>query len=278
MARRSKPPNFAHDLHHVFLHVPAWLCLPAAVIAYLGVQLGLGVAASSNPLYRGLAQSGSLFGCMAAGMVLVAGLTAALKKAERRVLFDKQRSMESIRALNWVEFEQLTGEAYRRQGYQVTENGGGGADGGIDLILRREGERLLVQCKQWRVFKVGVKPVRELYGVLMAHGADGAIFVTSGTYTQEAKDFAAGKPLKLVDGEALARLILPVQEAKSTPPLRGDVRVVEPSPAATQDAPECPGCERAMVLRTAGRGTNAGSQFWGCPAYPRCRGTRQVAR
>ena len=39
-------------------------------------------------------------------------------------------------------------------------------------------------------------------------------------------------------------------------------------------APHCPVCNRVMVVRTARQGTNAGSDFWGCPAYPKCRGTR----
>ncbi len=40
--------------------------------------------------------------------------------------------------------------------------------------------------------------------------------------------------------------------------------------------PACPLCGQAMVLRTARKGTQAGSQFWGCSAYPECRGTRKV--
>lgn len=36
--------------------------------------------------------------------------------------------------------------------------------------------------------------------------------------------------------------------------------------------PECPQCGKAMVLRTAKIGRNAGSQFWGCSGYPDCRG------
>ncbi len=31
-----------------------------------------------------------------------------------------------------------------------------------------------------------------------------------------------------------------------------------------------------MVRRTAGRGPNAGNQFWGCSRYPACRGTRDI--
>jgi hypothetical protein len=41
-------------------------------------------------------------------------------------------------------------------------------------------------------------------------------------------------------------------------------------------APACPRCASAMVIRAAKRGAKAGSRFWGCPSYPRCRGTREI--
>lgn len=37
---------------------------------------------------------------------------------------------------------------------------------------------------------------------------------------------------------------------------------------------DCPLCSSSMVLRTARRGRNSGSKFWGCSRYPACRGTR----
>ncbi|MBN1919532.1 MAG: four helix bundle protein [Verrucomicrobia bacterium] len=40
--------------------------------------------------------------------------------------------------------------------------------------------------------------------------------------------------------------------------------------------PSCPECGRAMVLRTAQKGNNAGKQFWGCSGYPDCKGLRDV--
>ena len=48
----------------------------------------------------------------------------------------------------------------------------------------------------------------------------------------------------------------------------------EESPGS--DVPPCPKCGSPIVLRTAKRGPNAGTQFWGCPNYPRCRGIRQT--
>jgi hypothetical protein len=41
-------------------------------------------------------------------------------------------------------------------------------------------------------------------------------------------------------------------------------------------APACPKCRGKMKLRTAGRGKNKGSRFWGCTNYPRCKGTKNV--
>ena len=38
----------------------------------------------------------------------------------------------------------------------------------------------------------------------------------------------------------------------------------------------CPKCDVEMVLRTSRRGANQGKQFWGCSAFPKCRGTRKV--
>jgi len=40
----------------------------------------------------------------------------------------------------------------------------------------------------------------------------------------------------------------------------------------TDQIPNCPNCGKAMVLRTAQSGKNSGNQFWGCSAYPDCRG------
>jgi len=40
--------------------------------------------------------------------------------------------------------------------------------------------------------------------------------------------------------------------------------------------PQCPQCGSTMALRTAKSGKNTGSQFWGCTAYPECKGTAPV--
>ena len=175
--------------------------------------------------------------------------------------------------LSWQEFELMIGELYRRQGYTVELCSGDGSDGGVDLWLRRDGKTVLVQCKHWKVYKVGVSPVRELFGILAAEKADYAIFVTTGRFTQDARAFAAGKAMELIDGETLAATL----EAHK---YSGDGELLDVASwsdtfaqTATITTPVCPFCRSSMVLR---RGKQSGNQFWGCSTYPGCRGKRNV--
>ena len=58
--------------------------------------------------------------------------------------------------------------------------------------------------------------VRELYGVMVHEKAARAIVAISGEFTQEAKGFARGKPLELLNGPALCRLVTQVQPGAAT--------------------------------------------------------------
>lgn len=40
---------------------------------------------------------------------------------------------------------------------------------------------------------------------------------------------------------------------------------------ASADVPACPKCSASMVRRQAKAGANAGQEFWGCSAFPKCR-------
>ena len=208
-----------------------------------------------------------------------AGMSAWRRKERKNLVSDvaQSKATDALDGMSWREFEMLVGEAFRLQGFQVVETGGGGADGGVDLVLTRAGkngsEKFLVQCKQWRAFKVSVDVVRELYGVMAARGATGGFVVTSGRFTPEAISFADGRNVTLVDGRKLYGLIR--QAAAQTSSQKPATTPVQPNLAPT-DAATCPLCSKSMVRRTAKRGRNAGGEFWGCAGYPACRGTRPI--
>jgi restriction system protein len=257
MARRDE------DLFDLLIDAPWWASVCVAAVVFLGMRFGLPALPQDNILVKALGQQASQYAWIASIFLLPAGFSA-IRSARKRRLLDRQSDIESIRALTWKQFEELLGEAYRREGYSVVENTGAGADGGVDLTLRRNGQTYLVQCKQWRTFKVGVKVVREMFGLMTAHLAAGTIIVTSGTFTKEAEDFAAGKPIELVEGDRLVQMISAVQK--------------KPLPVAPMQAPvgrRCPKCGGELVVREAKRGARAGSKFWGCTGYPKCRHTEE---
>lgn len=40
--------------------------------------------------------------------------------------------------------------------------------------------------------------------------------------------------------------------------------------------PSCPRCGKSMVLRTARKGSGAGTEFWGCSGFPSCKATKNI--
>lgn len=224
-------------------------------LAAIGRQLTSGAL---NPLFW-----------LLAGMCWLAALFSFLGQKKRQKLLEAQSGLDTLRAMSWRELEQLVSEAYRRMGYQVQETGQGGADGGIDLVLRRDGQVTLVQCKHWRTQRVGAPVVREQFGLLTHHQASAAVIVTTGDFTPEARTFAEGKTIELMAGPDLLALVQSVQRQPST---RATTTDTTPTPL-TASEPSCPTCSAAMVRRTA-KQTKAA--FWGCSRFPACRGTRPI--
>lgn len=206
------------------------------------------------------------------GAFMLGTLSSALARYRRWKIYGDVATAESaavLSAIGWRDFERLVGDYFDHRGFKVRELGGSGADGGVDLIAQRGSDEYLIQCKQWKALRVGVVPVRELYGVMAARRAAGGFMVTSGTFTPEAEDFASGTSIELIDGAKLASAIARLGKSVQLPAAMPGR--VEPFPLTS---PLCPRCAAKMILRTARTGPSAGSQFWGCPSYPRCRGTR----
>lgn len=264
MARKKKTSP-AEDLISIVALLPWWLGLLLAIASYLVLhQVALQPAATSvqpgqigDVVIKTASKTVASFGQYILPLICIAGAgVSAWKRRERRALIThvvESKAANVLDSMSWQQFEQLVGEAFRLKGYSVAETGGGGADGGVDLVLSKGSEKFLVQCKQWKAFKVGVDVVRELYGVMAAKGAAGGFVVTSGRFTAEATAFANGRNVELINGPRLHELI---QQARRPP--------------------GCPSCSKPMVKRMAKRGANAGREFWGCTGYPLCKSTKPI--
>lgn len=164
---------------------------------------------------------------------------------------------ENIANLSWLQFEHLIAASYRRKGFSA-ELTPDGADGGVDIVLRERENVLLVQCKHWNSYQVGVNVARELFGVMHAQGARKAILATSGRLTAEAQRFCRDNAIYWLDADRLPGFIDP----DAMPPQHE---------IAADRASRCPLCGSTMVRQTAHK---SGRRFWGCARYPACRGKR----
>jgi restriction system protein len=277
----QKDSDFLDDLKDLLVIAPWWSGPPIALGAFLAISVGVPTLIGSTSTNEAVTSSMlrvsgpliSVFAFFVPFLVLMAWGFALFEKRTRRRRLEAQTGLSTINALSWQAFEALLAEAFRRRDYRVAALGGTQPDGGVDLRLSRDGETTLVQCKHWKMRRVGVKVVRELMGVVAGQGADRGIVVTSGDYTEEARAFAASVPVTLMDGPELWRMIQNAQGPRAvSAPMPAAAPISTDGPSVLSASPACPVCGREMVRRVARKGAYAGNEFWGCPAYPKCRG------
>lgn len=178
-------------------------------------------------------------------------------------------TLQMIKDMEWFAFEKLTKQYLLSSGFNASLTQFG-ADGGIDLIIeKKDGRKAYVQCKAFGTSLVGVKFVREFYGVMAAGNVTEGYFVTSGSYTKDAKEFASNKPLKLVTGKDLLKKINELPSEKKEDIFK------EIFADRNYKTPTCPNCGLKMVLRTNRRN---GNDFWGCLTYPKCRAKMPLSK
>ena len=115
-----------------------------------------------------------------------------------------------IRGMPWENFSAIIAEAFRRDGYAVTEV----FKGPVDLQLERNGRITLVSCKRWKVAQTGIGPLRELLDAKKAQDASECVYVAAGDFTANARAFAVEKSIRLLHDAPLAELVARLERGK----------------------------------------------------------------
>lgn len=117
----------------------------------------------------------------------------------------KSTIREAIVKKNPYEFQDMVAALLRAMGYYTPFIAPKGKDGGVDIIAYQDplgatAPRLKVQVKHKPETAVPANDVRALRGILSAD--DVGVFVTSGSYSGDAKkEVAGGKFIRLIDGD-----------------------------------------------------------------------------
>lgn len=267
MARQRRRNTPAEDYFGAIVKassvIPWWATLPIALLLYFLVPYGI-------PTEVQLQQPTDAIGLMlgiffkaifkyVVPMALVFGAVVNIFTGIKSfTLFSgikKKGAHEIVQNLSWQDFEFLLSEWFKKQGYSTELTGGGGADGGVDIKLYKDGGLYLVQCKHYKAWKVSVNVVREHFGVMVAENAIGGFVVTSGKFTNDAHAFAKDKNIELIDGKKLESVLDGVETINTE--------------ETANNLDTCPRCGGNLVERSGKYG-----KFIGCSNYPKCRYTQ----
>ena len=166
-------------------------------------------------------------------------------------------------AIEWRRFEAVCEKLFGQAGFE-TQSQSHGADGGVDIWLysrNTTGPAAVVQCKHWLGKAVGVKEMREFFGVMASHKLKRGVYATSSTYTADAQKFAKENGINALDGQGLLALI-----AKRTP--EQQQALLNVAHEGEYWRPTCASCGIKLMAR---KSTQGGAGFWGCNNYPKCK-------
>jgi len=167
-----------------------------------------------------------------------------------------------LRKMHFKEFEDYIADLFSKLGYK-TEVVGGLYDEGIDVIAEKDSIKHYIQCKRFVARTVAVGAIRDFYGAIIDHLANGkGYFITTNKFTLEAEKFTEDKPIELIDGYKLIEYIR--LAGKESGILKSS-----PAEASIEKLEKCPQCGGDLIEREGKFG-----KFYGCSKFPYCRGTR----
>ena len=185
MAKRS--------LFSILSEQPWWVSLLVAAIIFAAVQF----------LFPQVALFVALpFAAVAAYL--------AYKQLRRGSPVNVDERLAALRGMSWENFGLVIEEAYRRQGYAVEVS----KSAAFDFTLRGKDRVTLVQCRRWKVNQVGVGPLRELHDAMARHDASDCVCIGTGSFSDNAREFAAGKRITLLNGLELVEMVGTLEKRK----------------------------------------------------------------
>lgn len=210
------------------------------------------------------------FSCFYSGIIFLissVALILKLNKKKKGSLTDERKSLSDLRELSWKDFNEYITGLFKKLGYSPADKRGLN-EGRTDLKLKRDGRLSIVRCKKYYVRKVPLSMVLEFYKVIIREpDLEKGYFITTGFFSREARKFASEKKLELIDGVKLMDFVR----------IADSIDAAAEEKSAIQNSPKrpgytCPMCGAQMVLRTVDSNPQAVTHFWGCTAYPACKG------
>lgn len=141
-----------------------------------------------------------------------AAITYYLRRVHRDRL-ERAAGMRIVAGMRWREFSQLVVDALGQRGFEADSRENAAERGQqADLMLRRDGQKWLLACKQGASFQVTPAVISEFTRAMRLNGAAGGVIATPGRVDAEARR-KAGAAIELLGQAALWPLLKPLLPA-----------------------------------------------------------------
>jgi Restriction endonuclease/GAF domain len=132
----------------------------------------------------------------------------AAQKEEDRLRY-RQEILAAVRNLSWDGYQALIADIYRRKAFEVFPPPVSGTDlDVIDLVVDRDGKRMLINCQLRGEMDIPAAAVTEMGNVVYNYSVAGAYLIADGSFAADAIEAAGAGGVVLIDGEALIDLVI----------------------------------------------------------------------
>jgi restriction system protein len=188
--------------------IPWWISVTLSTSLYVLLKFVVPYVETQSTLVNETHISLGPFLAPVVALAFLSPITFSLLKSSRKKkLHELRDEIQLIQNLAWPQFKERVAEAYRRNGYNIMENSAFTADPSVDLVMRKSANLYLVQCRYWQNRKLGLREVKNLFSLMHEKQASGVYLLTTGIFTYEARHYALGRPINLLDGIGLVELL-----------------------------------------------------------------------
>jgi restriction system protein len=120
------------------------------------------------------------------------------------------KTLDRLRLLTPTEFEEVVEIVMRRLDHTQVKRVGGSGDLCVDITaINQDGKQVAVQCKRYAAGnRITSDDMQKFIGMIyMHHRADKGIYVTTSSYTKEARRLGEANGIELIEGEELVKII-----------------------------------------------------------------------
>lgn len=184
------------------------------------------------------------------------------KKYQRKL---SQSGIRDIDQMDGLQFEMYLKALFSELGYK-TKVTTGSHDFGADLLLKRNGEKIVMQAKRYKYkSNVSLDAVQQIFTAKAYYHADQAWIITNSVYTKSANTLAKACDVTLLDRYKLVEFINKINPTVTPGKVKSTVQ---------PEDRKCPHCNGTLTIRHSKQGRS----FMGCSNFPECKHTENIAK